>query len=97
MPNFHDLVNVLREPGDDGVPDTIYDDLTREFDTTLEGFNATTEKQNQKIAQYEAEVKRLKSANYDLLISVGTANEAENSTENEQDKPISFDDLFTKK
>lgn len=97
MANFHDLLGILRNPGDDGVPDTIYDDLVQDYDTVFQGYTANTEQQRARIAELEAETSRLKSANYDLLMSVGTGDDLENQQDNEQDKEISFDDLFLPK
>lgn len=97
MSRFHDLINGLREPDENGVPETIYDDLTREYDTAFEGFTAKTNSLTSQISEKEAEISRLKSINFDLLMSTGTGNEPEDGSDNNEDKAISFDDLFTKK
>lgn len=97
MPNFHDMIKALREPDENGPSETIYDDLVREYDTAFEGYTANTNTLAQQLAEKDAEVARLKSANYDLLMSVGTGSKPEDLSDNEQDKPVTFDDLFTKK
>jgi hypothetical protein len=35
--DFNELVALLRNPGDDGLPETIYDDLTSSYNLAVEG------------------------------------------------------------
>jgi hypothetical protein len=99
MTDFHELVNSLRNPGDDGVPDTIFDDLTTTYDTAFEGWNGTVAQKDEDISRLNSEVSRLKSANYDLLTKVSTGSEPINNDglDDVDDKPVSVTTLFQKR
>lgn len=93
------MVSALRNPGDEGVPDTIFDDLTNEFNATFEGYTANTAQKEAEIARLSGEVSRLKSANYDLLTRVSTADEPLNGDgpDDADDNPVSINTLFKRK
>lgn len=98
MAKFHDLLGTLREPGEDGLPPTIYDDLTTEYDAVESGSAAKVAELSDAIATRDAEIAALKAQNYDLLMSVGTdepSNDGESSDESESDESGSaIDTLF---
>lgn len=100
MSRFDELMNAIRNPGDDGVPDTIYDDLTAEYNTVFEGYTENSKEKDEQIAHLNGEVSRLKSANYDLLTKVQSGSPIEPSgagDEGDNDEPVTINSLFTKR
>ena len=96
MAKFHDLLGSLREPGDDGVSPTIYDDLTTEYDAMESGGAAKVAELSDAIAARDAEIAALKAQNYDLLMAVAADDPDDDSpTDDEPDESGSaIDDLF---
>lgn len=99
MTDFHEIVNRLRNPGEDEeVPDTIFDDLTTHYNTAFEGWNNTVSERDAEIQRLSGEVSRLKSANYDLLTRVSTGNEPLNGADDaDDDNPVTVTSLFKRK
>lgn len=98
MSDFHELVNRLRNPGDEGVPDTIFDDLTVTYDTAFEGWNGTVQQKDEDISRLNSEVSRLKSANYDLLTRVSNGTDPLDTGANDVDEtPVTINTLFKRK
>lgn len=100
MADFHELVNRLRNPGDEEVPDTIFDDLTVAYDTAFEGWTHTVAEKEGTIESLNGEVSRLKSANYDLLTKVSNDNDNPidvNSDQNANQNPVTVSTLFKRK
>lgn len=89
MAKFHDLLGVLRDPGDDVVDPTIYDDLTAEYDAMESGGVAKAAELADAIAQRDAEIAVLKAQNYDLLMAVSTD---DSSTDDDADDDDVSDD-----
>jgi hypothetical protein len=97
--DFHELINTLREPGEDGPPPSIYDDLTQAYSSTAqlaEGASAKATELQTRIQEYESEISRLKSTNYDLLMSSQGDNsgEGEDKNQNHDVGSNGIDDLF---
>lgn len=99
MTDFHELVSRLRNPGDEELPDTIFDDLTTTYDTAFDGWNVTVSEKEKQIASLNGEVSRLKSANYDLLtrVSTGTDPLDIDGPDDADEKHVSVDTLFKRK
>lgn len=99
MSRFDELMNAIRNPGDDGVPDTIYDDLTAEYNTAFEGYTENSREKDETIAHLNGEVSRLKSANYDLLTKVQTGSPIDSSDvgDNGDDEVPTIESLFKRK
>jgi hypothetical protein len=99
MARFHDLVREYNSADDENRNPTIFDDLTSEYESVLEGFSANTAAKDQAIAEREAEIQRLKSRNYELLEQVSSQDEPFNKTESnsEEDNGPSIDKLFVRK
>jgi hypothetical protein len=91
---FHELIAQVREPGDDGIPATIYDDLTAEYDGLAQGSEAKVGELTQRIQNYESEISRLKSTNYDLLMSSAGDSEGQNTNTDDKPGPTGTDSLF---
>lgn len=101
MAKFHDLLGSLREPGEDGVDPSIYDDLTFEYDAMESGGVAKVAELTDAIASRDAEIGALKAQNYDLLMAVGVGDdESQNdSNDDSSDEPddessSAIDNLF---
>ena len=95
MSEFHELINRLKDPGEEGVPETIYDDLTAAYDATFEGYTANSSEKEAAIQRLNSEVSRLKSANYDLLTQVSTSEPIELEPSRDVDvEHITIDSLF---
>ena len=107
---FDELVALLREPGEDGLPETIYDDLSASYTGAVEGgaaaltaqdevnqaaLTAQAEVSSAAAAELVAEIARLKALNFDLLMAAGTETE-KNETEPESTDEPSIDSLFDK-
>ena len=94
---FNEIVAQLREPGEDGLPETIYDDLTLSYTTALDGAAERLAQTEGTVAELVAEVARLKGVNYDLLMSAGdgkATSETETTPSDDPTDPIS--ELFDK-
>lgn len=96
---FDELMALLREPGEDGVPSTIYDDLTSSYTLAVEGgVNALSEQaamNDAAVAELVGEVARLKALNFDLLVAAGEKEpEKAPESEPESDPEKSIDALF---
>lgn len=107
---FSELVALLRDPGDNGLPDTIYDDLSTSYNDAVASGQAALAEANaaheSAIAEHisaneslSSEVTRLKAINFDLLTAVSVDAETQEQTANPTD-PIgdtnAIDALFDK-
>ena len=97
---FDELVALLREPGEDGLPETIYDDLSASYIGVVEGGAAALTAQEDvnaaATAELVAEIARLKALNFDLLMVAGE-NEKTETPETETVDDPSIDSLFDRK
>lgn len=109
MATVQELLQLIMEPPETGVPDTIYDDLNTSYTEEVSGLTTAAEtsanEYEQALAAKDAEISRLKAANYDLLIAsqsaiveddegdTGDAGEADDAGD-EDDENISIDDLY---
>lgn len=71
---FAEMIAQLRAPGDDGVPDTIYDDLSSSYQLAIDGGMASVAERDATIADLSAQVASLKALNFDLLMAAGAEN-----------------------
>lgn len=95
---FSELLQALQNPGEDGTPDTIYDDLTTEYNSVVEGGAASVAERDATIATLSADIDKLKAMNFDLLIAAGEADEPTSIDDATLDEPAapSIDELFDK-
>ena len=79
--DLEELLNQLQNPGDDGVPDTIYDDIRATHTGALESTQSTAQAKIDELnSAYEesvAENARLKAANWDLFEQIPKAGDDE--------------------
>ena len=96
MPTFDELLNQLRNPGDDGPPETIYDDIASTYNHDVTVRDSKISESEQALLDRESEISRLKSANYDLMMSQAAQGEGEQDTEEEpeESEDITINDLF---
>jgi len=73
MADFQELLALIRDhTGDEPIPTTAYDALVNEYQGVVDQRDGATVQLQENatgIAQSQAEVSRLKSANYDLVIA----------------------------
>lgn len=96
--DFNELVALLREPGEDGLPESIYDDLTSSYNLAVEGGASRLAESEAAAAELVAEVARLKALNFDLLMAAGgeTSTEDDNDNDNDSNDTPSIESLFEK-
>jgi len=70
MADFEELLSKLRNPGDDGPGETIYDDLNAAYNDRVSAGDAKVNELSTANETSQAEIARLKAHNYDLLSSV---------------------------
>jgi hypothetical protein len=85
MADFNDLLNTARNPGDDGVPDTIYDDLGAAYNDRINSADAKINELSTAHSAAEAELQRVRAHNYELLSSVQAGNPPKPTTGAQQD------------
>lgn len=74
MADFEELLSKLRNPGEDGPGETIYDDLNAAYNDRVSAGDAKVNELSTVNETSAAEIARLKAHNYDLLASVGKGN-----------------------
>lgn len=67
MAEFEELLSKLRNPGDDGPGETIYDDLNAAYNNRVSAGDAKVSELSTVNETSQAEIARLKAHNYDLL------------------------------
>lgn len=94
--DFNELLALLRNPGDDGVPDTIYDDLSSSYALAVEGGAASVAAVQAQNDELVDEVARLKAMNFDLLTAVAADDSTDNGEPDPTEPPgdVSIDSLF---
>lgn len=97
--DFAELIEMLRNPGEDGIPETIYDDLANTYNHALETRDAKISEIEEINRERESEISRLKSMNYDLMMA-SAVNEDDGESGGDEDnsadddEPSGIDDLF---
>lgn len=108
--DFAELLALLQNPGEEGVPDTIYDDITASYDGTVsalrdagDGAAAQVVELEEKCLALEAEISRLNSMLFDQTMNSegenpdDTEDDTVDNTEDEDDtEPFGVDALFGK-
>src|SRR5690349_7923397 len=102
---FHELIQQGREPGENGLPADYFDSLSAEFDQfsqtqeqrlreLTEGFSAKENEYKSQISERDSELARLKTQNYDLLMSSPGDSERSGQQEPEDNGPQGVASLF---
>jgi len=96
MARFHELIEMLRNPGEDGVPETVYDDLGAEYESVLSGSVERDALHEEAIIALNGEISALKAQNYDLLMAQARSADAEPEADDPEDEPEDegIDSLF---
>lgn len=94
MARYHELVESLRNPSEEGNPDSIYDDLTAEYDGLASGSEARIAEHTAANETLSAENAALKAKNYDLLMTV-SGSDGPTEEVDDPDSVPTLDDLFT--
>lgn len=95
--DFDELLAKLRDPGEDGAPETIYDDIASTYNHAIETRDAKISEQEKAVLEREAEISALKSANYDLMMATTSSGDDDGSSDDDdtgEDEPAGVDDLF---
>lgn len=96
--DFNELMALARNPGDDGLPDTFYDDVESSHNLAVDGATAKIAELETSGAALSAEIASLKALNFDLLMAAGSetsATEESTDTPTADDAP-SIESLFSK-
>lgn len=64
---FEELISLLRNPGEDGIPETIYDDLSASYTDATSTRDARIQTTDTRVTELEAELLAAKAANWDLM------------------------------
>jgi len=91
--DFEQLVAMLRNPGEDGIPETIYDDLSASYTDATSTRDAKITTSGEELAAAQAEILRLKSHNYDLLMATGIDNSDDSGEDDSNDDSSDPDDI----
>lgn len=95
MANFEELLEQLRNPGDDPLPDTIYDDLHGAHTSALEETQSTAQAKIEELSagieERDGNIQKLKADNWDLFQQIPKSGDGESddgSVETEQDQTL---------
>jgi hypothetical protein len=95
---FDELIALLRNPGDDGPPESIYDDLSSSYALAVDGGAASVAAVQSQLDDAVSEIARLKAMNFDLLTAVAVDDSADGGEPDPTEPPgdVSIDSLFDK-
>lgn len=96
MPDFSELLAKLRNPGEDGVPENIFDELDQSYADATSTREAKITELSDAYAEKDSENLRLKSMNFDLMSAIPVDSKTDNDNDNEDDAetPRGIDSLF---
>jgi hypothetical protein len=72
--DFEHLLGLARNPGDDGAPETIYDDLGAAYNDRVSSADAKISELSSSLSEKDSELQRVKAHNYELLTAVQVGN-----------------------
>lgn len=81
--DFAELIAMLRNPGEDGIPDTIYDDLSASYTDATSTRDAKITQSSADLESLQAELIAAKAANWDLVQQIPQVDSSDNSGEND--------------
>ena len=92
--DFTELLALLQNPGEDGIPPTIYDDLSASYTDATSTRDAKIQVSEETVAQLQAELLAAKAANWDLMQQIPVANSEETPDDvNDSDNPDDPDNV----
>lgn len=102
MATLEELLALAKNPGEAGIPDTIYDDMEFAYQDMVAAAAQERDGATAKIQELEGQLSALKAHNYELLMASGNTGDDANSggdggsdgEEDESAETISVDDLF---
>lgn len=92
--NFAELLELLRNPGEDGAPEDIADQLAAAHSEALSAADAKVDELTGENSGLQATVSELKSHNYDLMRSIPSNDDAPIIGDGDTDGADDFDDIF---
>jgi len=97
MADFNELLSTARNPGDDGAPETIYDDLAAAYNDRVAAAEAKISQLTEAKNAADGELTRVRLHNYELLTSTPMGNPSTPTTgAQEDDEPgITLDDIIS--
>ena len=99
--DFAELLAMLTNPGEDGVPDSIYDDLSNSYTDATSTRDAKITTSESRVAELELELLAAKAANWDLSQQIPVAESTDSGNDdvsNSDESDIGDDeDFFTSK
>ena len=90
--DIESLIAMMRNSGEDGIPETIYDDLSASYTELGSTSGAKVAEHEATIAQLSAELSAAKAHNYDLLMQSAPAPAAAEETSEESSEESGDDD-----
>ena len=76
--DFHNMIDAIQNPDEEGVPEGIYDDLRGAYDSLQSNFDAASEKIKSLTDEntgFKDQISDLKSKSYDLMTQIGLKDE----------------------
>lgn len=77
MATFQELLESLRNPGEDGPSETIYDDLTTAYDNDMGGASAKIAQATADLEAANGRITQLQAANWELHEQIPKAGDSE--------------------
>lgn len=74
MADFNELLDKLRNPGDDGPEPTIYDDLAAAYNDRISSADSKITELSAAVETKDSELLKVRAHNYDLLTAVQVGN-----------------------
>lgn len=101
MATFDEIVAQLRNPGDTGIAPELFDTLAQTYqddisirDAAVTERDATILERDAALIESASEIKRIKAANYDLMITKTSGGNQSDDDTIQDDKPKGIDSLF---
>lgn len=103
MATFEELMEQFKNPGEQGVPADFADQLTTTFQDEIGVREAAIQEREAKIAEFDkereahnAEIRKLKAVNYDLMVSAPKPGETKPGQQDNDDESgaAGIDSLF---
>ena len=76
--DFHNMIDAIQNPSEEGIPEGIYDDLRGAYDSLQGNFDAASEKikaLTNENTGFKDQISDLKSKSHDLMTQIGLKND----------------------